>query len=218
MAPQTEMVVDPATYSRLVVKLSLIPNAGEGLFTSAPIQKGTIVCEYKGTTLRTAEAMRLSDHNYLMRLGSQCFVDAREHMEVLARYINDHRNPSLYNVRLVKQPEQQRALVIATKSILAGDELYVDYGRWYWAGFPVRPSKLPLCVAVHLLERHNHENESLPEAARAAASFDEASPPVAPPTANVESQSSMDKQYETANLIPALTFATRFACRGTSHR
>ena len=214
MAPQTETVVDPATYSRLVVKLSLVPNAGEGLFTSAPIQKGTIVCEYKGTTLRTAEAMRLGDHNYLMRLGSQCFVDAREHMEVLARYINDHRNPSLYNVRLVKQPEQQRALVIATKSILAGDELYVDYGRWYWAGFPVKPSKLPLRVAAHLLERHNHdlestvsENESLPEP---------------PPTANVESRSSMDMRYETATpaatVIPALTFATRFDCRGMSHR
>ena len=42
---------------------------------------------------------------YLMRLGPQVYVDARECMDVLARFINDCRNPVKHNVTFVKQPE-----------------------------------------------------------------------------------------------------------------
>lgn len=40
-----------------------------------------------------------------MRLGPQVYVDARECMDVLARFINDCRNPVKHNVTFVKQPE-----------------------------------------------------------------------------------------------------------------
>lgn len=29
--------------------------------------------------------------------------------------------------------QHQRALVVALRDIAAGEELYVDYGKWYWA-------------------------------------------------------------------------------------
>jgi len=97
-----------------------------------------------------------------MRLGPQVYVDARERLDVLARYINDCRNKLKYNVRFDKQPEvrgcvctalcyrchgggdviawplsrlceqQKRALVVALRRIEAGEELYVNYGRFYW--------------------------------------------------------------------------------------
>ena len=63
-----------------------------------------------------------------MRLGPQCYIDAREHPEVAARYINDYRNSSGYNVRFDKRPQEVRAAVIASRPIAAGSELFVDYG------------------------------------------------------------------------------------------
>ena len=55
------------------------------------------------------------------------------------RYINDCIDPSGWNVTFDKQPEEKCAYVIATRNIVAGEELFVNYGKWYWAGkAPVR--------------------------------------------------------------------------------
>ena len=40
-----------------------------------------------------------------MRLGPQAYVDARTRSDVLARFINDCRNPAKHNVRFDKQPD-----------------------------------------------------------------------------------------------------------------
>lgn len=56
-----------------------------GLFANRAFAKGEVLCEYTGTILRTTEAMRRPDKSYLMRLGEQCYVDALEHPECLAR-------------------------------------------------------------------------------------------------------------------------------------
>ena len=50
----------------------------------------------------------------------------------MARYINDCRNKDGYNVTFLKSPEDCCAWVIATKDIICGEELFVDYGRLYW--------------------------------------------------------------------------------------
>jgi SET domain-containing protein len=144
--------VDLALFAHLEVAASQIPGSGDGLFVRSDVPAGAILAEYRGTTYRTVEAMRLENKDYLMRLGEQCLVDAREHMDVLARYMNDHRHPLLYNVDLVKQPHRERALVRAVRPISAGEELFVDYGPWYWQGFDGRPRKLPPAVALPLLD------------------------------------------------------------------
>ncbi len=57
----------------------------------------------------------------------------------LARYINDCRNPLLYNVQFKKDPEHGIAYVVAIRDIEPGEELFVDYGKWYWLSLnPVR--------------------------------------------------------------------------------
>ena len=56
-----------------------------GLFTNRPFSKGEILCKYTGRILRTTDALKLEDKSYLMRLGEQCYVDAREYLEVKAR-------------------------------------------------------------------------------------------------------------------------------------
>jgi uncharacterized protein len=121
------------------VRESVIPGAGRGLFTLEHISKDEIACVYTGELLRTAEAVRLKDKSYLMRLGPQVYVNAGDesvHGAVLARYINDCRNPRLYNVVFDKYPERGLADVRALRDIAVGEELYVDYGRWYWLKTP----------------------------------------------------------------------------------
>ncbi|CAN0505555.1 unnamed protein product, partial [Scytosiphon promiscuus] len=46
-----------------------------------------------------------------------------------ARYINDCRNPSMYNVAFEKLPLERKALVVALKDIQPGQEIFADYGR-----------------------------------------------------------------------------------------
>lgn len=57
----------------------------EGLFANRVFKKDEIICIYRGTVLRTKEALNLSDKSYLMRLGEQCYVDAKDHLDTLAR-------------------------------------------------------------------------------------------------------------------------------------
>ena len=119
----------------LEAKESLIEGAGRGLFSTEAREEGDLLCKYEGTVLRTAEALRLEDKTYLMRLGTQCYVDAREHEDVACRYINDCRNVKGHNVKFIKKPEEECALAVATRRLVRGEELYVDYGKWYWASF-----------------------------------------------------------------------------------
>jgi len=121
-----------------------------GLFTMSKFALGQLVCVYRGKELRTAEALRLQDKSYLMRLGEQCYVDARETPEILARYINDCINPAGYNVKFEKDAFNKCAQVVALRDIEAGEELFVDYGKWYWKGAAVIPTRISFSDLVKL--------------------------------------------------------------------
>ena len=56
------------------------------------------------------------------------------------RYINDCRNPAGYNVFFDKRPEENCAHVRALRDIMVGEELFADYGRWYWLS--LNPTRL----------------------------------------------------------------------------
>ena len=74
------------------VKPSAVKAGGLGLFTRVPLRPGSVVCYYSGDVFKLREGMVRADHSYLMRMGA-IYVDAIDHPEVLARYINDCRNP-----------------------------------------------------------------------------------------------------------------------------
>jgi SET domain-containing protein len=42
--------------------------------------------------------------------------------------------------------QEGRAEVVATRDIAAGEEVYVDYGKWYWAGSKTLPSRLKVKI------------------------------------------------------------------------
>ena len=130
---------------------------GDGLFTKTYIPTAGIhLCDYTGTVYSTSDAIKREDHSYLMRLGEQKYVDALSHKNVLARYINDCRNSNLYNVKFVKLPNENKAKVITTRAIFPDEEIFVNYGKWYWAGFAGgKAMKLPIRKSVELLNMIN---------------------------------------------------------------
>ena len=145
----------PPPNADVVVKTSRLPGAGLGLFAVRAFAVGDLVCEYTGTVLDSA-ARNLEDKSYLMRLGEGVFVDARTHYEVHARYINDCRDKRVHNVSFDKRPSEQRALVVASRPIAAGDELYASYGPLYWLGADMRgePSaRLPESAVEEIMAR-----------------------------------------------------------------
>ena len=145
----------PPPNADVVVKTSRLPGAGLGLFAVRAFAVGELVCEYTGTVLDSA-ARSLEDKSYLMRLGEGVFVDARTHYDVHARYINDCRDKRVHNVSFDKRPSERRALVVASRPIAAGDELYASYGPLYWLGADMRgePSaRLPESAVEALMAR-----------------------------------------------------------------
>ena len=127
-------------FNSVKVSQSWIPCSGLGLFANKKILYGEIICTYFGTKYCTVEALKLHDKSYLMRLGIQCYIDSNQHLDCLARYINDCRNKLCYNDRFNKNCSDGIAQVIAIRDIEENEELYVDYGKWYWLS--LNPSKL----------------------------------------------------------------------------
>ncbi len=117
----------------LDVKDSSIEGGGLGLFTSIPVEVGTILCYYQGHEHTFASIKDVNDKSYLMLVGEQLFVDPRLTLSVKARYINDPINPILHNVEFRPEVSRSRAAVVATKKLAVGDELFVSYGESYWA-------------------------------------------------------------------------------------
>lgn len=119
---------------KVYVDNSWMKCAGKGLFANNEFQTGDIIVCYSGVIYDTNTAIKLQDKSYLMRLGPKLYVDARESPLILARYINDCRNVAGYNVIFDKIESKKCAMVRATRPIYKGEEIFVDYGKWYWAG------------------------------------------------------------------------------------
>uniref|UniRef100_A0A7S0DXQ9 SET domain-containing protein n=1 Tax=Hanusia phi TaxID=3032 RepID=A0A7S0DXQ9_9CRYP len=141
---QTQLMTSGLSSDGLLVSKSLLPGAGLGLFAARDFVEGETICRYQSPhgTMTTREAVQLEDKSFLMRLGPQTYVDLKHVPEVKARYINDCRQVDRHNVRFLKRPDEGYADVVAMRDIQCGEELYVDYGRFYWFGSKTLPSKL----------------------------------------------------------------------------
>jgi len=70
----------------LQVKITTLPNCNfNGLYTKKFYCYNEVICQYYGDNLRTIEAIRLKDKSYLMRLGEQCYIDAKNYPLIYAR-------------------------------------------------------------------------------------------------------------------------------------
>jgi|UniRef100_K3XAI0 hypothetical protein len=127
------------------VRASRVPNAGSGLFATRRHAQGSVICAYTGQVHANAAAWKLADKSYLMKLGPNKYVDALHAPNVLARYINDCRGKcGGYNVEFEKLPDEDKALVIAMRDIDVGEELFVNYGRFYWIAYNLSHPESPV--------------------------------------------------------------------------
>lgn len=123
---------------KLKVKKSQLPNAGKGLYTTVPIEKGEKIVEYKGEIITWKEYTKRVEENkdgYLLYVNNKRCIDAFSTPQHIARYANDAaglsrvkglRNNSYYDI------EKGRGYIVSKRKINAGEEIFVDYTKEYW--------------------------------------------------------------------------------------
>ncbi len=122
---------------KLLIKKSNLTGAGKGLFTKIDIRKGTRIVEYKGRVQRWKEVKHEDGHNgYLMYINRNIVINALPSVKTLARYANDARG--LVRIKGLRNnsesvSEGSRCFIESTKAIKKGEEIFVYYGREYWA-------------------------------------------------------------------------------------
>ena len=120
---------------QLVVKKSLIPGSGKGLFTKKFIPKGTRIVEYKGRITNWKEMKDAWENGYIYSINRNHVIDARRTIKALARYANDASG--LFRVKgitnnCVYSNDGLKAYIESVKDIPAGSEILVAYGKEYW--------------------------------------------------------------------------------------
>jgi len=119
----------------LKIKVSTIPQAGKGLFTTVDIPKGTIITEYTGRRVAWSEVENDVDNGYIYYIDDDNVIDALLDPKSPGRYANDAAG--LTRVRGIKNnaeyyEEDNRVFIRAKTNIAAGSEIFVSYGPDYW--------------------------------------------------------------------------------------
>ncbi len=120
----------------LVVKKSIIPKAGNGLFTKVFIKKGTRIVEYKGKVSSWKEADHEEGLNaYIYFINRNHVINASKYKSALARYANDARG--IAKIKGVVNNSQyvldnKKVYIEAIKDIEPNSEVLVAYGQDYW--------------------------------------------------------------------------------------
>lgn len=127
----------PLLENKMIIKKSMLPGAGKGLFTKVFIPKGTRIVEYKGKVVTWKEVEKMADdrNGYVFFFNNKYCIDAWKTRKGIAHYANDARgivkidgisNNSEYVT------EKKRCYIEAIKDIPAGSEILVGYGAEYW--------------------------------------------------------------------------------------
>ena len=122
----------------LLVKTSLLPNAGKGLFTDKAIKKDSKIIEYKGEIIDWKEytkRVKEDKDGYLFFISNNRCIDAYPTPRYKARYANDaeglSRVKGLKN-NAVYEIFDNKCFIVATRDIKAGEEIFVSYTKEYW--------------------------------------------------------------------------------------
>ena len=140
---------------------------GLGLFATKPIEKKTIIVEYRGRRITNAVADRLEAQNsrYMYELNSRWTVDGSSRRNV-ARYANHSCRPNAESDVLLGPRAQGRrggmVIIRAIRNIQPGDEITYDYGKDYFDGF-IKPIG---CKCVKCTEKRREERREKLRAAK----------------------------------------------------
>ena len=121
-----------------IVKKSILPGAGKGLFTKKDIKKGERVVEYLGEIVTEAELDRRAEkdiYGYAFYISKKKCIDAYFTPKELARYANDAKGLTKIkgiNNNCCYVVYKNSGWIKAEKNIKAGEEIFVAYGAEYW--------------------------------------------------------------------------------------
>ena len=114
------------------VRLSTIPNAGNGLFALVHISLEDTIGYYTGKILDNNDfhdANRPSS-DYILYLCNNHIILGEGPLANYTRYINhSSKNPNAF---LITSTRWKTARLEAIKSILPGEEIFYNYGDDYW--------------------------------------------------------------------------------------
>jgi SET domain-containing protein len=125
------------TADDFLIKKSSIKGIGLGLFAKKRIYKGETIGGYTGKIISDAQANRepyLSSH-YVLWICKNYSIVAEGVSASYTRYINHKDNP---NARFVVSTRWKKARVEAIKRINSGEEIFLDYGPWFWESSEVK--------------------------------------------------------------------------------
>ncbi|HLP52448.1 MAG TPA: SET domain-containing protein-lysine N-methyltransferase [Chitinophagales bacterium] len=120
------------------VDVSNIPGAGRGLFAIVDIKKGEEIMDVTGPRRSAADVETIhADNDYLLELndGSGDCIEVMDD----SRYANDAKGitviKGLVNNAQFCSRDDESMYMEATRTIKAGQEIYVAYGAGYWHEF-----------------------------------------------------------------------------------
>jgi len=124
--------LSPLKQQEPIVKPSLIPRAGNGLFATRAYEKGEIVASFDGKQLTSLEHTR-STH-YCVQIDEKFTLDCRVNFkQSLGRYINAPRTSRFKaNCVLIVDQGNKRAYARTSTELTAGTEFLLAYGAGYW--------------------------------------------------------------------------------------
>jgi len=120
----------------LVIKKSILPGAGKGLFTKKLIPKGSRITEYKGkiTTWKDVDHMK-GLNAYIFYINRNHVIDGSKNKNSFARFANDAKG-SENGTKLTNNCkyviEGLRVFLESKKEIPANEEILAGYGKEYW--------------------------------------------------------------------------------------
>ena len=124
---------------------SSIPDSGNGLFAKEPLKKGTVVTWYEGTAMSCPRANReCHSPSFLATINHDTVIDGNRVPtpgQGAAQFANHSYKPNAEFVRY-QNPAGKEFLVLKTKRDVApGEELFINYGRDYWARKDIEPNE-----------------------------------------------------------------------------
>ena len=119
------------------VDKSTIEMAGQGLFSRVKIRSGDTIGQYTGIVLSDDAVNRAPyvDSDYVLWVCKDCNIVGEGPKSNHTRYINHHIKP---NCHIVSSTRWKKARIEAIKIIKPGQELFIDYGPYYWEAFKER--------------------------------------------------------------------------------
>lgn len=123
---------------KVSIGISSIPGAGRGLFAEENIKRGQVIMQVTGPRYTAHETLTQHVANeYLLELNDgtgDCIEVTGE-----ARYANDAKGfnavSGMYNNAQFCSAEDHSMYLEATRTILKGQEILVNYGKAYWKEF-----------------------------------------------------------------------------------